>query len=141
MDDKTRTIVVLLLPWLWLVVPLWFLIRSLWRRSKGTPCEQAKGRLHRDGRLTNEEKLEDIYDRIRWHGYTIDKKKVDRLLNPTVDDAVEDERTVIDELDPQANLFASSVVTAETRQEAAERQEREQAMFGTPPKKPGGEAA
>jgi hypothetical protein len=143
MDWQLLAIVLLGASLLTLVV--WYVKRSYPRvrpTLKQALWEQLEGRTHREGQvLTDEEKRQFILDYINRHGFTVDKKRLEQLLNQTIDDAVESERTVIDDAGPEAVMFGSTVVMAETREEAAERQEREQRMFGTPPKKPGGDEA
>lgn len=76
------------------------------------------------------QQLEEAVALCRLYGVKVDRKKLDDILEKTHDEIVDSEKTLLDNSDQLHMAFADSVVGAETREEAAARQQREQEMFG-----------
>lgn len=128
----------------WVLVGVWVLFGGffMWKahkkskKRKQAPWAQLEGRTHRYGApLTAEEterlgRAREAEALLRSRGITFNRKKLDRAVNPDIDDVLEANREMFDGFDPNDGLYASSVQVAETRADAAARQAREQERFG-----------
>lgn len=84
--------------------------------DRGAQYEQLLGRVQRGETLSPDEKNTFSLEHLRRHGFTIDQEKIAHLREPGEDQ--------------QAELYAGTVYTAETRNEVIERQIREQVKYG-----------
>lgn len=74
--------------------------------------------------------LTEAIELCKKHQLKFDRRGFDDIIDKTFDEVVEEEKTSLDNVDQMSMAFSDSVVAAETREEAAARQEREQEMFG-----------
>ena len=74
--------------------------------------------------------LTEAIELCKRHQLKFDRRIFNDIIEQTFDEVVDAEKTLLDAHDNNQLSFSDSVVMAETREEAAARQEREQAMFG-----------